>query len=217
MPKAFLKARDPVSSYTHFIGAILSAAGMLFILFQAVIDPYSTPAGVIGGLIFGCSLIALYLASSHYHFFTGDERHLQQLRKLDHSMIYVLIAGTYTPICLHYFEPVKGIIFTVGMWVAACFGIVLKLCFLNVPRWLYTVMYIGMGWVIILDPGALLRLEAGSLALLLTGGVSYTVGAVCYILKKPNLSPKYGFHEVFHLFVMAGSFFHYLMIAIYIC
>lgn len=131
-------------------------------------------------------------------------------------MIYVLIAGTYTPILLAYLEPPKGAAFTAAMWIIAAAGIAMKLCWFNAPRWLTTLLYLLMGWAILADMSIFSRMSAGAICLLVLGGVFYTVGGVIYGLKKPNLSSKLGFHELFHLFVLGGSLFHYLLVLLYI-
>ena len=170
----------------------------------------------LSGALFGFSLIALYTASAVYHYSNGSENKLLILRKLDHAMIYVLIAGTYTPILLGILPAPKSWLFTAGIWCIAAFGIVLKLCWFGAPRWLQTVLYLAMGWAIMLDPSVFSRMPPGALSLLALGGLSYTVGGAIYMLKKPNFTKLFGFHELFHVFVLLGSIFHYLLVVIYL-
>ncbi len=212
MPEYFKKARDPISSYTHVLGAIFSVFGTLLMLIKWAFftDRETVLLGAV--LAYGFSLIALYLASGVYHYSNAPLKHVAILRKLDHSMIYVLIAGTYTPLLLKYFAPVKGIIFTAAMWAAALLGCIMKVCWMKAPRWLSTVLYIAMGWVIIVDLPSLSAMPIPGIALLMGGGVAYTAGAVIYAVKKPNLPKGFGFHEIFHLFVLLGSLLHFIMV-----
>ena len=161
MPRAFLNAREPFSSYSHFIGAVLSGAGLFILLIRMLFDASVTGPLAAASVVFCLSLIALYSASSVYHFSGRGERVLRRLKKLDHSMIYVLIAGSYTPIVLRF-------------------------------------------------------MPAPAIALLAAGGLAYTIGGVIYITKKPDLGALIGFHELFHLFVIAGSVCHYLMVFLYV-
>ena len=151
MPHIFLKARDPISSYSHFIGAGLSVLWLaVMILHLAVSGPVSLMT-VISTLLFCLSLIALYSASGFYHFSRASARIIALLRKLDHAMIYVLIAGTYTPVLLNLLPPTKAILFTSAIWAVALGGIVMKLCWINAPRWLGTSLYLLLGWAILID------------------------------------------------------------------
>lgn len=214
---SFKNAREPIDSYTHFLGAIFFLAGTVVLLMRAALSNHACMTSIASCAIFGASLIALYGASSIYHYYNrGDEKKLFRLRKLDHSMIYVLIAGTYTPICLNYIGGTTGVWFTIGMWTAALVGIVLKIFFFHVPRFLYTALYIAMGWAIVLDFPAVLSIPTGGLILLVAGGVIYTAGGVIYALKRPNLSDRFGFHELFHIFVFFGSLCHFFFILFYI-
>lgn len=215
MPNLFQKARDPMSSYTHFIGACFSIFGTLFLI-VCTLNKHANLTTLISAAIFGISLIALYSASSIYHYVQGSDKLLLHLRKLDHAMIYVLIAGTYTPIALHFMTKQKGIIFTAAIWSVAVLGILIKVCWLNAPRALYTSLYLIMGWAILFDINAFKGIPFPCLALIAAGGVSYTIGAIIYILKKPNISASFGFHEIFHVFVMLGSAFHFAAVYFYI-
>lgn len=215
MPYFMKKAREPISSYTHFLGAVLFGIGAVLLFFKAFAGG-SDSRTLLSLLAFGCSITALYSASAIYHFSNRTPKVIYHLRKLDHSMIYVLIAGTYTPILMAYLEPPKGALFTAAMWIIAALGILMKLCWFHAPRWLTTALYLLMGWAILADVSIFSRMSAGALWLLVLGGVSYTIGGVIYGIKKPNLSAKLGFHELFHLFVLGGSLFHYLLVLFYI-
>lgn len=215
MPSFFKNARDPISSYSHFIGAGLSVVGLaaMLVLFSVHGAAQIT---ALSCLSFCFSLIALYCTSGVYHFSRAKEKVIMLLRKLDHAMIYVLIAGSYTPILLFILPKEKAVWFTVGIWAFALAGIVFKMCWMNAPRWLGTSLYILMGWAIMVDPAALMTLTPGAGILLGAGGVFYTIGGVIYLIKKPNISKDFGFHELFHIFVILGSLFHYLMVFFFI-
>ena len=131
-------------------------------------------------------------------------------------MIYVLIAGTYTPILLKYMAGVKGWLFVAAIWFCAFLGTVIKLCWFNAPRWLQTVLYIAMGWAVLFDISILQEMKGAAVLWLTAGGISYTAGAIIYMIKKPNISQFFGFHELFHIFVLLGSLFHFIMIFFYV-
>ena len=131
-------------------------------------------------------------------------------------MIYVLIAGSYTPILLKFMAQREGLIFVSVMWLCAAVGVVIKLCWFNAPRWLQTVLYIAMGWAVLFDISIFKEMSGIALFLLAAGGISYTIGGIIYIVKKPNVSVKFGFHELFHIFILIGSAFHYLLVLFYV-
>ncbi len=208
--------RDKWSFITHFAGAILAAAATIFL----IITNFTTSPDGLGRLIsvtlYGFSMIALYTCSSIYHYCKGPEEKIKKLRKLDHAMIYVLIAGTYTPVLYNGLEHPKSTIFLIGIWTFMAIGVGVKMFWLSAPRWLYTSVYVIMGWAIVLDPGALVSLPFNFLMLLLAGGISYTIGAVFYIIKKPNFSEAFGFHEVFHCFIVLGTALQFVGVAFYL-
>lgn len=212
----FKNARDPISSFTHFLGVIGSFIAIVCMLGWAA---WSKSSFITYGsiLLFGGSLIALYSASTYYHYIPATSKSLTLFRKVDHAMIYVLIAGSYTPIVSAYMPWPRNMIFLGVIWSIACIGIFAKIVWLNAPRFLYTLFYIGMGWAIVIDWRFFLNAPAGLIALLAAGGLSYTLGAVFYILKKPNFSTAFGFHELFHCFILGGSFFHILAVLLFVC
>ncbi len=216
MSQYWMKAREPISSFTHMLGAVFSAVATVLLIGKTLTLPDWSVKILVGVILFGCSLVALYAASSIYHFFNGSGRKLLVLRKLDHAMIYVLIAGTYTPVLLKYLSGLESWIFTIAIWVCALLGIVIKLCWFSAPRWLQTVLYIAMGWAILFDISIFQSMSGIAVFLLAAGGLSYTIGGVIYILKKPNISAAFGFHELFHIFVLLGSLFHFFMIFFYV-
>lgn len=205
------KAMDPISCLTHFIGAGLSLIGLfIIIVLSKLVDiPNSLFLGVI---IFGISLIALYSASSLYHYFSGSEKIKLILRKLDHSMIYVLIVGTYTPVVLFCMESPKCYYFLMILWMIALIGVIVSVCWINAPRIISTFIYLLLGWAVIFDFQSFSLLPSHILSLIAYGGISYSVGAIIYIIKKPNISSYFGFHEIFHIFVMVGSLLHYIAV-----
>ena len=211
-----IQPRDYWSFYTHFAGAILSLVAVLFLTIKPIVGGVSSLPNLLGALIFGVSLLALYSASAIYHYVKLPQNALVRLRKLDHAMIYVLIAGTYTPVTLGFMSPWDATIFLSVIWGIAVAGIVMKIFWLNAPRWLYTSLYLLMGWAIVFDWKAFDSVPTGCLAFIAAGGISYTIGAVVYAIKKPNLSKRFGFHEIFHVFVVVGSALHFSAVYFYI-
>lgn len=209
------KVREPVSGFTHLGAAILSVIGTVFLIVYGV--SIGTPLHIIGYSIFGASLILLYTASSLYHLLPVPPKVVAILRKIDHMMIYVLIAGTYTPICLTALKGKLGLGLLITIWSLALLGIVLKLVWFDAPRWLYTAFYVIMGWLVVfaIFPMAKVIPLAG-IGLLFAGGISYTLGAIIYGTKWPGRNAKiFGFHEIFHIFIIIGSLFHYFFILKY--
>ncbi len=209
-------AQDPISCLTHFIGALVSAVvAVIFIVIG--ISLHQSITAIISSIVFAVSATALYSASSLYHYVSiKNEKHLA-LRKLDHSMIYVLIAGSYTPFVLAYLTGTASIVFISVIWIIAITGIIAKLFLMSIPRVVYTSLYLIMGWSIIFYfPAFYAAMEPGSLTLVALGGLSYTIGGIIYIIKKPNFSKTFGFHEFFHCFILGGTLFHFIAVAIYI-
>jgi len=204
--------REPVSSITHMIGAIVAFPGLIFLIMYAL--KYGTTVHLVSFIIFGISLILLYSASATYHGVKVKDSMVKFFRKIDHMMIFVLIAGTYTPICLIALKGRMGYTILITIWAIAVLGIISKALWINMPNWASAVIYLAMGWFSVV---AILQLIANlsptALTLMLAGGASYTVGGIIYGTKFPKLKFKYfGFHELFHLFVMGGSACHYFMV-----
>ncbi|MDD8048163.1 MAG: hemolysin III family protein [Thomasclavelia sp.] len=215
--KLYKKAMDPVSFETHFIGAIVSIS-LLVITLMVELFKGASKTTLISAIVFLGSCVALYSASSIYHYYTGsdDNKIKLILRKLDHSMIFVLIAGTYTPLVLTYLPKINGYIFLGVIWSIALVGIIIKLCWMDAPRALSTLVYLLMGWALVFDYQAFSSVPLGCLVLIAMGGVAYSIGALIYIFKKPNFLKAFGFHELFHIFVLIGTLFHFIAIAIFI-
>jgi hemolysin III len=202
------KIREPFNGFSHLLGALVSIAGLIFLIKRALV--YETVSYLVSFIIFGASLILLYSASALYHLLQISERVTKALRYIDHMMIYILIAGTYTPICLLSLQGKQGIVLLITVWTLAGAGIIVTGFWLNAPRWLSSLIYGVMGWLVIVTLPQLLRaLTLAGFAWLLAGGILYTIGAVIYGLKRPNLPFKLGFHEIFHLFILAGSICQY--------
>ena len=213
----FTGAQDPVSCHTHAIGAVTALMGGGIMLMRAVYTGASAIA-VVSAMCFVFSLIALYTASAIYHFCPGDaaaDGTKRFLRKMDHSMIYILIAGSYTPFCMVLFPQPTGMRFCAILWCIAVAGVVLKLAWLNAPRIFSTLLYAAMGWAVVFVMRDFAAAGPACIFLTALGGVCYSVGAVFYAIKRPNINAEWTFHELFHLLILAGSFFHYL--AVFFC
>lgn len=210
--------REPGSAITHFIGMMLA-------VFASI--PLLVKAGMTSGIrclvamgIFMFSMILLYGASTMYHSVNVSDKILKVFRKVDHMMIFVLIAGSYTPVCLIVLNGRIGYIMLAVVWGIAIIGIFMKAVWITCPKWFSSVIYIAMGWVCVAAFGPLLqKLPMQAFLWLLFGGVIYTIGGVIYALKLPifNQNHKYfGSHEIFHLFVMAGSICHFIFMYQYV-
>lgn len=212
------KLKDPGSAITHFIGMMMAMFAATPLILRAMHAPDTVH--VISLSIFIVSMILLYAASTTYHTFDLSERTNKILKKLDHCMIFVLIAGSYTPICLIVLHGRTGFMLLALVWSIAILGIIFKLCWVTCPKWVSSVLYIAMGWVCVLAFTQILNsLPAAAFNWLLAGGIIYTVGGIIYALKLPifNAHHKYfGSHEIFHLFVMAGSICHFIMMFEYV-
>ena len=210
--------REPGSAITHYIGMMLSLFAAAPLLLKAEMS--RTPSAIMAMGIFILAMILLYAASTVYHALNVREGVLKVFRKLDHMMIFVLIAGTYTPVCMLVLDGATGMILLTVIWGIALVGILLKALWINCPKWFSSIIYIAMGWVCLLVfPLLLQRLSAGAFAWLLAGGILYTVGGGGYALKLKGFNgvhKYFGSHEIFHLFVMAGSFCHFIVMYCYI-
>lgn len=184
-----------------------ASVGALLVTIALLVKTYGNTASFIGALVFGLSMIVLYTVSSIYHLGTWDTRRERVLRAFDHANIFLLIAGTYTPICVNVLSGYLRVTILVLIWGLAAVGIGSVVLMLDLPRWIQAGLYVGMGWVaLIVLPELLRQLPLGATLLLAAGGALYTVGAVVYALRRPNPLPRiFGFHEIFHLFVIAGS------------
>ena len=188
--------REPINGFTHLAGAILSFIGLLALVIKTALQGPSAVA-LTAVIIFGISMILLYSASATYHLVVSTEKVISYLRRIDHAMIFLLIAGSYTPFCLIALKGTAGwVLFSVIIAIAIV-GISFKLIWFNCPRWLSTGIYVLMGWLAIFLIGPLKKaLSPQGLDLLIIGGVFYTIGAIIYATKPNFLKSKYlGFHE----------------------
>ena len=209
--KNIARIKDPGSAITHFIAMILAIAAMVPLLLKAS----QAQGHFLYLLIFILSMIGLYAASTIYHTLDISLKINQMLRKLDHMMIFILIAGTYTPVCMIVLGDRTGWLLLAGVWAIAIVGIVINACWITCPKWFSSLIYIAMGWVCILAITKIIQaLPKAGFMWLLAGGVIYTLGGVIYALKLPIFNSKhknFGSHEIFHLFVMGGSLCHYVV------
>ena len=208
------KLREPVNGLTHLGAAIAAALGMvlLWILGRgSVIKEISLT-------VYGVSLVLMFTASAAYHLIKARPQAMKILRKLDHSAIYLLIAGTYTPICLHYFSGFWQWGMVILIWVLALTGISTKLVIINAPRWLSAGIYLLMGWLGLFGLREILtNMPVWAWVWLLMGGLFFTLGAIVYITKKLDFFPGvFGFHEVWHIFVILGCLCHFIIMAAFI-
>ena len=205
--------KEPGSAITHFIGMLMAIFAAVPLLIKAAHEP--SRIYVISLAIYAASLILLYAASTTYHTFDISKKVNTILKKIDHMMISVLIAGSYTPVCLIVLKGKTGIILLAIVWAIAIAGILIKAFWVYCPKWVSSVLYIGMGWTCVLAFTQILNnMSPAAFGWLLAGGIIYTVGGVIYALKLPifNSRPKnFGSHEIFHLFVMGGSACHFVV------
>jgi hemolysin III len=202
------RAVDPFSCYSHLLGVALAIAGLVVLLAISRDDPWR----VVGFSIYGLSLILLYMASTVYHWLLLPIAQRKWLNRFDHVAIFLLIAGTYTPVCIVTLRGGWGWTIFAVVWVAAVAGTIIKLGFRSLPRWISASIYVAMGWIAVVAVVPLVRaFPPSALAWLLAGGLLYTAGAVVYATRRPNPYPRvFGFHEIFHIFVLAGSAAHFV-------
>lgn len=209
--------REPINGLTHLTGAILSFVGLLAMVIKASLTSHS-PLAIAAVIIFGISMILLYSASATYHMVIARDKVIAFLRKLDHSMIFILIAGTYTPFCFISLNGKTGaVLFSIIAAIAIC-GVVFKMVWFHCPRWISTALYIAMGWMVVFVFSPLTgSINPYGLFLLVLGGIFYTVGGVIYGAKPKFLQFKnWGFHEIFHIFIMLGSLAHFMCVFLYV-
>lgn len=210
--------REPGSAITHFIGMMMAVFAAVPLLIKAALS--SGHSALLALSIFCVSMILLYGASAAYHSLNIGGKVLRLFRKLDHMMIFVLIAGSYTPVCLIVLGGHLGYTLFAVVWGIALFGMILKACWITCPKWFSSVIYIAMGWVCLAVFGPLWNvLPHAAFGWLLAGGIIYTIGGVIYALKLPVFNGKhkfFGSHEIFHLFVMGGSICHFIFMFLYV-
>lgn len=218
MSTAAKHLKEPGSAITHFIGMLMAIFAAVPLLIKAAGEPGRVY--LVSAAVFIVSMILLYGASTTYHSLDLSEKTNTILKKLDHMMIFVLIAGSYTPICLLVLGGKTGTYMLILVWGVAIAGILIKAFWVFCPKWVSSVLYIGMGWICVLAFTKILHaLTPAAFGWLLAGGVIYTIGGIIYALKLPIFNGKhknFGSHEIFHLFVMGGSFCHLVLMYKYV-
>lgn len=210
--------KDPGSAITHFIGMLMAIFASVPLLIKAAREP--EPIYVISIAIYAVSLILLYAASTSYHTFGKTPNVTTILKKFDHMMIFVLIAGSYTPICVLVLDRKIGLPLLGLVWGIAIIGILIKAFWVYCPKWVSSILYISMGWTCVLAFTNILNsMSTAAFGWLLAGGIIYTIGGIIYALKLPIFNNKhkdFGSHEIFHLFVMGGSACHFIVIYVFV-
>jgi hemolysin III len=204
----------PVRGFLHGTAAVVSVAGLIVL---AVNTSWDLPR-MFTMLIFGGSLVALYTTSSLYHSVPWKERWKKRMQRFDHSMIFLLVAGTYTPIAFNVLTGTWKWTTLAVVWGIAVFGILQKMFFPKVRNWLSITLYMVMGWFAVIPVREMFdRLPLEAMALLIVGGASYTLGMILLVTKRPRLFPRvFSYHEVFHVLVITGSVLHFLMILVHV-
>ena len=207
------RMQNPVRGFVHGVAALASVAGLGFLLERA----WSRPAAVVGALVFGIALAFMYTVSSLYHSVPWDEAWKLRLQKLDHSMIYLVVAGTFTPIAIAALDGASLAVALTLVWVLALAGILLKTFLPEVKTRLSVTLQLIMGWLaVIWMPQIYVELGVWAVVLIAVGGLCYTLGVIIFTMKRPRLFPRaFSYHEVFHVLVVAGSAFHFTAILIY--
>lgn len=210
--------REPGSALTHFIAMLLALCAAVPLLVRAAV--HSGVKSLTAMTVFMISMVLLYAASTIYHSVNCSGRILRIFRKMDHMMIFVLIAGTYTPVCLLTLPKPSGLMLLTAVWGIALVGIFIKGFWITCPKWFSSVLYIAMGWSCLSVLGQLFSLlPLHAFLWLLAGGLIYTAGGIIYALRLPLFDarhPMFGLHEIFHLFVMAGSLCHFVFMFCYL-
>ena len=210
--------REPGSALTHFIAMLLALCAAVPLLVRAAV--HSGVKSLTAMTVFMISMVLLYAASTIYHSVNCSGRVLRIFRKMDHMMIFILIAGTYTPVCLLTLPKPSGLMLLAAVWGIALVGIFIKGFWITCPKWFSSVLYIAMGWSCLSVLGQLFSLlPLHAFLWLLAGGLIYTAGGIIYALRLPLFDarhPMFGLHEIFHLFVMAGSLCHFVIMFCYL-
>jgi hemolysin III len=208
----YSRYRDPFSGFSHLLGALIGliASGLLIIKASIYGDGWQ----IASFAIFGLCMILMFGSSAIYHLAQGSDEKILKLKRIDHMAIFAMIAGTYTPMCLVPLRESFGWTLLIVVWSLAGAGILLKIFWISAPRWLSTVIYLAMGWACVFGLSTMkAMMPEVSFDWLVYGGIAYTLGAVIYATKWPDPWPKsFGFHEIWHIFVMAGAFSHFIAV-----
>ena len=210
------KNHEMFNAITHLAGALLSIVGFIMLVNHA--SKYGDGWHVVSFSIFGVSLILLYTTSTIYHFNLLTSRIKPALKRIDHAMIFVLIAGSYTPLCLVVLRGGWGWSLFGVVWGIAIFGIITKALWLKIPMGPTALVYLVMGWLAVIAFYPLIKaLPNMGILWLVAGGLSYTIGAIMYSLDKKSPTGRWvNLHGVFHLLVLFGSFSHFWLVFRYI-
>ncbi len=205
--KYIFPLREPFNAISHLIGAIIAIAWTFLLLFK---EPDQSPGHLLAFGVYGLTVFLMFFSSAVYHSINVSFEKEEFFRLLDHIMIYLVIAGSYTPMCIIVLEGDWQIGMLIGIWAFALIGTLKKIFWLNAPRRFSTGLYLLMGWLaVLIFPIIWRELPHWFSYWIVIGGLFYSVGAVIYIIEKPNFSDRFGFHELWHLFVMAGAFSHF--------
>lgn len=215
MTKYLFPAREPFNAYSHLVGVIGALIFMIALLIRSDSDPFYFKFSF---LLYGITVILMFGSSAIYHMVNVSFRTEELFRKIDHMMIYLVIAGSYTPICAITLEGSWRLWMLAGIWGFAVIGILKKVFWMSAPRWFSTALYLAMGWVsLVMYPKIWPLLPLGFFLWIFIGGLFYTIGAIIYGIQKPDPYPEvFGFHEIWHLFVMGGAFSHFWAIYYYL-
>jgi len=211
-----MKIKEPFSAVSHAIGAVLAILALILLIRESI-DPIK-PWHIAAFSVFGSGMFLLYTASAIYHWLPVEPKYVKWLQTMDHAMIHVLIASTYTPVCLIPLRGVWGWSLFGVIWSLTIFGTLLKIFWKNLPDWFSLTFYIFMGWLSVIAIFPMIQtLQVGALVWIFIGGFFYTFGAIIHGLNKPNPIPNVvGAHEIFHLFVLFGSASHFWVMYNYI-
>ena len=206
-----IRSQEKISCYSHLVGIFAAIAGTAYLIYAV----RSSVTYVVVSIVYGFSVILLFLASATYHALKQNENEISIWRKLDHIAIFFMIAGTYTPVCFVYLSGYWKWSIIIIQWAIVIAGLFLKFFYLKAPRYFSTVIYLLMGWIGIMSIKELLTtMPPNAIFYLFAGAISFTIGAIFYAIKKPVWGSGIGFHEIFHLFVLLGGVFHYLLVYI---
>lgn len=207
--------REPFAGLSHLLGALMALAAIPYMLTN--LPELKTGTYLASYLVFGLSMFVMFASSAIYHLMDVTEEGIRALKRVDHMAIYVMIAGSYTPFCLIGLEGSQAWWMFGVVWGIAFVGILKKIFWLHAPRWFSTLLYLAMGWISLFVYEPLSEsLPAGAINWLLAGGICYSVGAVVYASKWPNLHHKFDFHDLWHIFVLAGAACHFVSIGVYL-
>ena len=210
--------REPVNGITHLIGALLSITALIAMLIKLTLTNNTATSTYFSVIAFGVGMILLYSASATYHSVISTDKVIKALKKVDHTMIFILIMGSYAPFCLIALHNTAGFILFTAVASACTLGIIFKLCWVTCPRWLSSVIYIAVGWFALFAIYPISKvLPTIGVVLLLLGGILYSIGGVIYALKKDAFKiGAFGTHEIFHIFIMLGTLCHFIAVYSYI-